>query len=269
MSKNFIAVIISMVIMFLTNLNAFARQPYKIIEYKKGIYVIEINTDKSGYKLMPAYVDGLEHNFDVYDSTDAKLVINAGFFDPKNKKTVSYVVIDGKTVLDPTENENLMENRNLQPYLDKILNRSEFRILEDEKGKTIFDITSHNSPIEEGLRLIHSIQAGPMLYPDLRLEEEFFVLVKDGELKSESASSLHHFARTAIGIKKNKVYIFIATKEAPLTLRELSDIARLWNVEKAMAFDGGGSTSLDCESLHIMSDYANEGRKLKSFLILK
>ena len=269
MKKNIYIFILTLFMVLITDLNAYARQPYTIIEYKKGIYVIEINTGKTNYKLMPAYVEELETNSDVYEATEAKMVVNAGFFDPKNQKTVSYVVIDGKTVLDPNENENLIGNKNLQPYMDKILNRSEFRILEDEKGKRIYDIAPHNEKIPECTKLIHSIQAGPMLYPDLRFEEEFFILVKDGELKSESASCLHPYARTGIGIKKNRVYIFIATKEAPLTLTDLSDIARLWGMEKAMAFDGGGSTSFDCEDLHILSDYANEGRKLKSFLILK
>ncbi len=269
MKRNFFLFLISAIIILFTNINVLAHEPYRITEYKEGIYVVEINTDKSGLRLMPYFVEGLENNSEVFKNSDAKLVVNAGFFDPKNKKTVSYVVIDTKTVLNPEDNEALMQNRNLKPYLDKILNRSEFRILEDEKGKILYDITSHNTPVKEGLKLIHSVQAGPMLYPDLRLEEEFFILVKDGELRSESASCLHPFARTAIGIKKNKVYIFIATKEAPLTLKELSDITRIWGVEKAMAFDGGGSTSLDCKDLHIISDYANEGRKLKSFLILK
>jgi len=40
-------------------------------------------------------------------------------------------------------------------------------------------------------------------------------------------------------------------------------------MEKAAAFDGGGSTSFDAENLHITSDYSDQGRKVKSFLILK
>ena len=253
----------------LLNVSAFAHKPYNIMEYKKGIYVIEVNTNKSKNQLLPYIVEGLETNSDVYKSIEPKLVVNAGFFDPQNKKTVSYVVIDGKTVLDPNENENLIDNKNLKPYLDKILNRSEFRILKNEKGKIVYDIAPHNEEIKEGYELVHSIQAGPMLYPDLRLEEEFFVLVKDGELKSESASCLHKYARTGIGIKNNKVYLFIATTQEPLTLKELGEITRTYGMEKSMGFDGGGSTSFDSKDLHIRSDYDNQGRKLKSFLILK
>ena len=53
----------------------------------------------------------------------------------------------------------------------------------------------------------------------------FFILVENGKIKSESASCLHKYARTAIGIKNNKVYLFIATKDSPLDLKELAQIA--------------------------------------------
>ena len=38
-----------------------------------------------------------------------------------------------KAYQNPQNNENLMGNEALKPFLDKILNRSEFRILEDDK----------------------------------------------------------------------------------------------------------------------------------------
>ena len=65
------------------------------------------------------------------------------------------------------------------------------------------------------------------------------------------------------------VYLFIATKDAPMTLEELADLTRKWGMEKAMAFDGGGSTSFDAQELHIISDKDDTARKVKSFLILK
>ena len=133
----------------------------------------------------------------------------------------------------------------------------------------MYDIAHHNDPIQEGYTIKHSIQAGPMLFPDLKLEEEFFVLVKNGKIVSESASALHRYARTAIGIRENNVYLFIVTKEAPMTLEELADLARKWGMEKSMGFDGGGSTSFDSQELHIISEKDDIARKLKSFLILK
>ena len=54
-----------------------------------------------------------------------------------------------------------------------------------------------------------------------------------------------------------------------MTLEEVADLTRKWGMEKAMAFDGGGSTSFDTQELHIISEKDNQARKLKSFLILK
>lgn len=241
---------------------------YKIIEDSKGVYVIEVN-NTSKHFLKPIIVNELETNKDVYERLHPKFIVNAGFFDPKNQQTISYVAIDGHIVLNPKNNNNLMQNKALQPYLDKILNRSEFRITEDNKGKLYYDIVPHSEEVKEGYKLKHSIQAGPMLFPDLRLEDEFFILVRDGKIISESASSLHKYARTAIGIRQNKVYIFIVTSESAMTLEELSDLTRRWGMEKSMAFDGGGSTSFDSKELHIISEEENQGRKLKSFLMFK
>lgn len=267
--KKFLALIFCL---FFIQLNALAKVgscPYRIVQDPDGVYVVEINTLKAKNKLQPYYVKELETNKSVYEQTGARLVVNTGFFDPKNKKTVSYVTIDGQVVLNPQNNESLMQNEALKPYLDKILNRSEFRILEDEKGKLLYDIAAHNDPVQEGYTIKHSVQAGPMLFPDLRLEEEFFILVRDGKIISESASSLHKYARTALGIRDNNVYLFIVTNEAPMTLAEVADLTRRWGMEKAMAFDGGGSTSFDSQELHIISDKDNTARRLKSFLILK
>ncbi len=248
---------------------AYASCPYKIVQEPKGVYIIEIASTKTRAKLQPVIVSDLETNFDVYKRLRSRFVVNAGFFDPKNQKTVSYVTIDGKVVLDPKQNESLMSNAALKPYLPKILNRSEFRILEDNKGKILYDIASHNDAVPDGYIIKHSIQAGPMLVPVLKLEEEFFILKRDGKIISESASSLHKYARTAIGIKNNRVFIIIATNDAPMTLEELANFARNMGLEKAMAFDGGGSTSFDSQELHIISEKDNQARKLKSFLMLK
>ena len=113
--------------------------PYEIIQDPDNVYVVEIETSKAKNKLKPYYVKELKTNREVYEETGARLVVNAGFFDPNNQKSVSYVTIDGQVVLNPQNNENLMGNEVLQPFLDKILNRSEFRVLEDEKGKLLYD----------------------------------------------------------------------------------------------------------------------------------
>lgn len=237
-----------------------------------GIYTIKIDTKALKGELKPYYVRDLTTNRDVYDETNARLVVNAGFFDPKNHQTVSYLTLDGKQILDPHNNKNLMDNKYLKPYMDKILNRTEFRILKSEVTNELkYDIAPHNDKIPEGYKLLHSIQGGPGLVPSLRLEEEFFVLTnKEGKIISQSASSLSKYARTLVGIKNNNVYFIIATTENPITLPEASDMLKNAGFEKAMAFDGGGSVSVDFrdKDLHIISDKDQTARKLKSFFIV-
>lgn len=270
MSNKFFILFISLIFSLFIPLYSYAKCPYEIVQDPKGVYIVEVDTSIENVKLQPYVVKGLKTNESVYKSLDPRFVVNAGFFDPKNKKTVSFVTVNGQVVLNPENNENLMDNLALKPFMDKILNRSEFRILENENGEIIYDITPHNADLTEGYSIKHSIQAGPMLVPDLRLEEEFFVIKdKNGNVVSESASALHKYPRTAIGIRDNKVYLFIVTLEKPMSLIELSSLVKEWGMEKAMAFDGGGSTSFDSQELHIVSDKDKTGRKLKSFLILK
>ena len=80
--------------------------PYRIVQDPEGVYIVEVNTAKSS--LVPYVSEKLETNENVYKKTGAKLVINAGFFDPKNQKTVSYITINGNLKESPENNENLM-----------------------------------------------------------------------------------------------------------------------------------------------------------------
>lgn len=239
-----------------------------VSENAPGIYVIQINTAKFKGKIKPYFVETLATNKEVYDSTKAKLVVNAGFFDPKNQQTISFVTQNGDIALDPRKNTNLTDNPSLKPYMSKILNRSEFRIINCD-GKITYDIAPHNSPAEPCCKIESAIQGGPALLPIPMLEEEFFILKKDGKIVSQSASSLMEYPRTAIGIKNNDIYLIIATTKAPMTLEAVSNYAKELGLEKAMAFDGGGSTSLDYGDLHVISDKNSTARKLKSFLIIE
>lgn len=239
-----------------------------ITESTPGIYVVQINADKAKGKIKPYVVENLATNKEIFDATKAKLVVNAGFFDPKNQQTISFVTIDGKIALDPKTNTHFTENQALKPYMSKILNRTEFRII-DCNGQIKYDIAQHNVPIQPPSKILHSIQGGPQLLPTLRLEEEFFILKKDGKIINQSASSLMKYPRTALGIKGNCIYLIIATTKAPMSLEEMANYAKSLGIEKAMAFDGGGSTSLDYGDLHIISDKDSTARKLKSFLIIE
>lgn len=240
-----------------------------------GLYVFHI-PEEGKYKLYPYISEKLIYNTDVFKKTNAELVINAGYFDPKNKQTTSYVLKDKETVLDPEKNKSLMENSDLKPYMKKILNRTEFRVL-DCSGNVKYEISSHKTKPPYRCEILHSIQAGPLLYPDLRMKEEHFVTTKGTEVTRDSITALKKCARTAIGLKDNDIYIIVATTSHPLTLPELYDVCKDLCLDKAMNFDGGGSTSLDFKgtdnpeykNLHIISDSNKSARKLKSFLVIE
>lgn len=240
-----------------------------------GLYIIRIPKERNA-NIRPYITKSLAFNKDIFAKTGAELVINAGYFDPNNKKTSSYVVIDGKTVLDPTTNNSLMTNSSIKPYLNLVLNRTEFRVL-DCHGQTKYDIAVHNTKPPFRCQIKHSIQAGPMIYPDLRLSREYFVMKdKDGNVTRDSITALKKCARTAIGIKDGDVYIIIANIYHKLTLPGLYKVCEDLGLEKAMNFDGGGSTSLNYKgtdnpqykNFEITSDKNKNARKLKSFLLI-
>lgn len=242
----------------------------------KGLYVIRIPKE-SNYTIKPYITKFLTYNKDVFAMTDAELVVNAGYFDPKNHNTSSYVMIDKKIVLDPTTNSSLMDNQALAPNLNTILNRTEFRVM-NCKGVTKYDIAAHNAKAPYQCEVIHSVQAGPMLYPDLKLSREYFVSKDaDGNVTRDSITALKKCARTAIGIKDGDVYIIIANIYHKMTLPEMYKVCESLCLEKAMNFDGGGSTSLNYkgtnnpqyQNFEITSDKDKSARKLKSFLVIK
>ena len=246
------------------------------ITNNKGLYIIRIPKERNS-KVYPYVTRLLTYNNEVFKQTKAELVINAGYFDPNNQKTSSYVVIDGKTVLDPKTNKSLMNNQALMPHLDTILNRTEFRVL-DCKGETRYDIAPHNARAPFKCSIVHSIQAGPMIYPDLKLSREYFVTKdENGKVTRDSITALKKCARTAIGIKDGDIYIIIANIYHKLTLPELYKVCEDLCLEKAMNFDGGGSTSLnykgtgnpEYKNFEITSDKNKNARKLKSFLVIE
>lgn len=258
---------------------AFA-QCQRDIEVKtiNGVYVIKIPQEHIK-NIRPHIVKFLSYNKDVYAQTGAELVVNASYFDPKNHETSSFVMIDKQTVLDPQTNKSLMENNALKPHLGQVLDRTEFRVM-DCNGVQKYDIRKHSHPpfgIENtSCKVVHALQAGPELYPNLRLEDEYFVEKQDGKVIRDSISAYKKCARTAIGIKDNDVYIIIAPVLHRMTLPELAQFCKDLKLTKAMNFDGGGSTSLNFKGnsstnnqpLEIISDKDSSARKLKSFLVI-
>ncbi len=201
----------------------------------------------SKFLVTPALSKKVSTVEDFSRQTRSNAIINGGFFDPVNQKTTSYVVLFGKLVADPRENERLTKNPNLKPYLPKIFNRTEFRRY--LCGQTIrYDITPHSEPPPTGCQLVLALGGGPSLLPELTLAQEGFVDNGNGR---DALGSKQPNARTAVGITRNGSVILVMVGQKPdaptksgMSLPALADLMKTLGVEKAMNLDGGSSSSL-------------------------
>lgn len=242
------------------------------IDHHDGIYHIALTGEKIKKKINFISSESLITNKEAHQRSKARLTINAGYFDPNNEKSISYIVTDRNTVEDPLVNQSLLANSILRRNLDKILNRTEFRVVECSNGKMHYEIVPHKSSVDFGCNVITSAQGGPLIYPQLRLEEEFFI-VKDaeGNIIRESCSVLHKTSRTIIGLKNEEAQILIITDEHPMDLYEVREYVKKLGWDRAMAFDGGSSTSMNyLKQYNVISLQGDgAGRSLKSFMIVK
>jgi exopolysaccharide biosynthesis protein len=125
---------------------------HKIYELPKATIHTLLIPVESKFKIDIAVSDTLETVEDFAKKTQAVAVINGGFFDPVNSQTTSYIVQQGKVVADPSKNPRLMDNPPLKPYLEKILNRSEFRRYQCDTI-TKYAIAYHQDPVPENCQL--------------------------------------------------------------------------------------------------------------------
>lgn len=239
------------------------------INYEDGIYHIVLDGNKFAKRIKFISSEKLISNKEAHARSNAILTINAGFFDPNNQKTISYIVSDGSTAADPLVNESLLSNSVLRQNLDKIMNRTEFRVVECA-NKYHYEIVPHKTSVDFECSVVTSAQGGPQILPELRLEEEFFIVKnKEGKVIRESASVLEKTARTVIGLKGNDVHILIITNKHPMTIYEVRDFCEKLGLEKAMGFDGGSSTSMNYKkTIDVTSTKDAGGRLLKSFMIV-
>ena len=241
------------------------------VKYDNGIYHIVLKGEKIKKKIKFITSEELITNKEAHIKANAKLTVNAGFFDPKNSQTISYVVTDRMTSADPIFNKNLLANPFFRKNMNKVLNRSEFRILQCG-NKFQYEISPHNAGVEFGCSIVTSAQGGPLIYPELKLEEEgFIVKIDEGEVVRESASVLHKTSRTIIGIKgTDECHILIITDENPMDMYQVRDLCRDLKIDRAMGFDGGSSTSMNYKkSIEVVSLKGDgAGRMLKSFMVV-
>ncbi|MGN0030748.1 MAG: phosphodiester glycosidase family protein [Candidatus Gastranaerophilaceae bacterium] len=241
------------------------------IDKDNGIYHIILKGEKIKKRIKFVASEDLITNREAHIKGKSTLTVNAGFFDPKSGKTVSYVVTDGITSADPMFNQALLANPFFRRNMSTILNRSEFRVMQCG-NKFQYEIVSHKSEVPFGCRLVTSAQGGPLILPELRLEEEGFIVKNAaGEVVRESASVLHKTSRTIIGLKgTDECHIFIITDDNPMDLYEVQKLCNSYKLERAMAFDGGSSTSLNYKnSIEVVSTKGDgAGRMLKSFMLV-
>lgn len=196
----------------------------------------------------------------------AAAILNAGFFDPANQKTTSYVVIQGKLIADPKENERLVNNPNLKPYLGQILNRTEFRRY--LCGQAIrYSIVLHSQSPPAGCQLVDAIGAGPRLLPELTLVKEGFV---DNANKRDALGSNQPNARTAVGITRDGSVVLVMVAQKPsapstsgISLPALADLMKTLGAEQAMNLDGGSSSSLYYKGKTFYGKVDLEGNSIK------
>ena len=247
----------------------FAKEKVEVTKPQAGIWVFKINTKKYGNKIKPYVSKKLTTPKKVYDDNCFDLVVNGGFFDVKSGKSVSYVTIDNKLVADVEDNIKLTSELKAQNRLDNVLSRAELRILENKRHKLKFDIAMHNDPIKKGYAIKHALQAGPMLYPELDLEKEGFVIYEEGKLKHQSADILKRRERTAIGLKGKYLYIVVFTKDKKVDVHEMNNyMQEELKLKKIMAFDGGLSTAINYKDISIGS-FGKYQRRVKSFLVVE
>jgi exopolysaccharide biosynthesis protein len=201
----------------------------------------------SRFKVSISFSPTLEPLGQFGKSQNAIAVLNGGFFDPKNEKTTSYVTKNGKVVLDPKKNDRLIENPNLQPYLPKILDRSEFRQY-DCGEKTQYAIAPHSAEVPSSCKLVDAIGGGPQLLPRLTAQAEGFV---DEQVGRDSIGVTQRNARSAIGILKDGSVILVMAAQKPeapqnsgMSVQAMTSFLQRLGVEQALNLDGGSSSAL-------------------------
>ena len=269
MKKKIISSFLLFLFGFFCILPVYAQEKIDVINDEVGIWIFKINTKKYGAKIKPYISKNLATPQKIYDDNSFDLVVNGGFYDVKNGKTVSYVIIDGVMEGDLDLHTDLTESLKKEGRYDKVASRAELRILENKRHKLKFDIKRHTDPVKKGWKIKHSLQAGPMFYPTMDLVGEGFVVYEDDVVKSQSADILKRRERTVICLKGKYLYIVIFTKDHKVDIIELKKfMEEKLKIDKAMAFDGGISTAINSKNISIGS-IGKYQRKVKSFLVIE
>jgi len=247
------------------------------------IHVVRI-PGNSSFSVTPAISPSLDTVEKFAKNNGAIAVLNGGFFDPQNHKSTSIVVQQGLLVGNPRLNERLMNNPQLTPYLNKILNRTEFRGY--VCGSNLrYDIALHQDPTLANCRLVDVLGGGSRLLPlekdfTIPLIQEGFLDIVNGKVIRDSLGSNQPNSRSAVGIADDGSIVLVMIAQKPeypnksgMSLAELATFLKSLGVKKAMNLDGGSSSSLYFRGKTFYGKVNSKGnlvkRPVKSALIVK
>jgi exopolysaccharide biosynthesis protein len=227
---------------------------------------------RDGLAIAPAIATKLDTVEGMARKHRVSAVLNGGFFDPSNQKTTSYVIQRGKLVADPRQNDRLMKNRQLAPYLPQILDRTEFRRY--LCGQTFrYDIVQHRDRVLANCQLVDALSGGPQLLPQMTLAAEGFLDIDRGKVIRDPLGSNQRNARSAIGITRdgNIVWMMVAQKpnlptNSGMSLSELAEFMKTLGVEKAMNLDGGSSSALYYQGQIFYGKFDRQGNQVKRLI---
>lgn len=243
------------------------------------VHVVTIPTaTPQRFALKPVLAPGLEPLDNWAQQSKAIAAINGGFFDPANQQSTSYVIQQGELTADPQQNERLVGNPSLAPYLSQIFNRTEFRHYRCDTGDH-YAIARRLDPTPPTCQLESALGAGPQLLPELTLEAEGFLDRANGIVIRDPLGYDRPNARSAIGILANGdvVWAMAQQSNAPgtsgLSLPELADFMRSLGAITAMNLDGGSSAAIHYSGQTVYGKVNEAGdsviRPIKSMLILQ
>lgn len=243
------------------------------------VHVVTVPPD-SGRQISVVISESLTPLAALAAEADAIAAINAGFFDPQNGLTTSYVVQAGAIVADPQQNPRLMDNPDLEADLPAILDRSEFRIY-DCDGQVQYDIVNRSGSVPAGCVIAGAVGAGPQLLPAMTGYEEGFLAENEvGETVRDALGSQTPNARSAIGLKPDGTVVLAIATQLPdaaaptgLTLPEMAELLASLGVATALNLDGGSSTGLYLEGDTYWGRIDETGaaieRPIKSILVVR
>lgn len=244
------------------------------------VHVIVIPTTAfQQFSIAPVLVEGLDLLDNWARQSNAIALLNGGFFDPTNQQSTSYIVTRGELTADPRQNERLVGNPSLAPYLAQIFNRTEFRHYRCGNDDH-YAIARRLDPARPNCQLESVLGAGPQILPDLTLESEGFLATVNGDVVRDPLGYGRPNARSAVGILANGDVMWAMAAQQPdaprtsgLSLPELADFMRSLGAVAAMNLDGGSSAAIHYSGQTIYGKVDEAGnsviRPIKSMLMLQ